>query len=186
MLILKKKEPAPLELPGGVVLMVRPVGQADWDVARARAVTNIAAAASAEEAAARYGFNQQKVADFVASDFRIGEAAIAIELGVEAIESWVGVGVSEDKPAPVSVEYIALFMNEWADEENSYASLFLSELRKRRAEERKEGNGSSVAPGGSGAAARNIATIAETSASPAPEAGAATAAKNAPKRKTRR
>lgn len=155
----------PVELPGGIRLWLRPVGQVDFDLAEGRVIEALARAADASDAAARYGFSAAKVQGFLAGGLRIGDAALAIELATELIARWEGLavdlatkeeaeqGLEKLEPAPLSLEYIILLMNEWADDGRSYASIFLGELRKRRNLKRSEGNVSGAAPDGIGAAA---------------------------------
>ena len=155
MLIITKRQPEPVRLPDGVVLHISRFSQVDWDAAENRVIANLARAKDSEEVSARYGLRPSQLESFAmpGGGVRIGDAALAIELGIDLIESWEGVGVelpkAEDAPpdappefkrAEVTPEHIVLVMNERADAHGSFASLFLAELRKRRSLGRAEGN----------------------------------------------
>ena len=175
MLILTQEEARkPIKLPGGVMLHCRPISKTDYDLAEGRVVSNLARAADGEEVAMRYGLTTARAQSFVDHDLRIGTAALAIELGIEAIQTWEGLGRQlplspEDQarqargesvekqfePAPVELPYIILLMNAWTEAGQSYADLFLQELRSRALPRLKEGKHYAASLSGSGAAAAN-------------------------------
>ena len=104
MINLKKQEGQTIELPGGAVLILRPVTTPSYEAARAVAERTVRELRETPEKAAELGFQAD---DFANDDTREGIylAHLIGELGVRHITAWEGIG-DDDGLAPVTPENI--------------------------------------------------------------------------------
>lgn len=149
-----------------VVVYIRPVGQADIDLALGAITTSIVKATDGAEALARYGFEGVGEArDVLQAASRVGNAMLAIELGIRHIERWEGVGLGDGEPAPVEAATVALLFNEWApgsdsDPVESYGSRFVRRVSGMPLLEPGAKKGSGASPDGNTGAAPHTARAA--------------------------
>lgn len=157
--------PATGEAPA-VVVHCRPVGQADIDLALGAVTASIVKASDGAEALVRYGFNiagdAREVLDAAS---RVGNAMLAIEVGIRHIERWDGVGLGDGEPAPVEAATVALLFNEWApatatEPVESYGSRFLRRINGLSLLEPGAKKGSGASPDGNTGAAPGTAAAA--------------------------
>lgn len=140
MVILRKRGNVRLELSAAVgdmpavAVIVSPIGQADIDVALGAVATGIVKAEDAFAPLARYGVSGgDNAADALRAALRLGDAMLAIELGIRHIVGWEGVGIDDETPAPVEPATVAMLFNEWApaagaDPRESYGSRFMRRI----------------------------------------------------------
>lgn len=149
-----------------VVVFARPVGQADIDLALGAVTASIVKASDGAEALTRYGFDLAGDArEVMQAAARVGNAMLAIELGLRHIERWEGVGLSDDAPAPVEPATVALLFNEWApasdgDPVESYGSRFMRRINGLSLLEPGAKKGSGASPDGNTGAAPPTAPVA--------------------------
>ncbi len=172
MVILRKRGAIRLELSAAsgdmpaVAVTIRPIGQADVDLATAAVSSSIVKAEEGDAILTRYGLDGAGgSAEAMRMALRIGNAMLAIELGIRHITGWEGVGTETGEAAPVEPGLIALLFNEWApasdsDPRESYASRFLRRINGLSILEPAAKKGSAVSPVGDGAAAETPANAA--------------------------
>lgn len=165
MVILVKRKTVAVELSAAteespaVVVHCRPAGQHDIDLALGAITAAIVKATDGAEALGRYGFDAAGDArDVLQAASRVGNAMLAIELGIRHIQAWDGVGLDGGEPAPVEPASIALLFNEWApasggDPVESYGARFLRRINGLSLLEPGAKKGSGASPDGNTGAA---------------------------------
>jgi hypothetical protein len=171
MLKLKRRGDIRIELPGGVAITAPPITADDIDLAEQAVRRRLGEAADAAEALARYGLSMGVDAVKIA---RVPDTLLAIELGIQKIKSWEGVGTDaeEDEAAPVEPGFVLTLFKEWipgaADIRRlNYGCAWLYAMLAKSTLERSAPKGSAASPGTSTAAAASNAGSAANLTPPA-------------------
>jgi hypothetical protein len=182
MLVLKKRQPIRVELPGGVVITSSAIDALDIDLARQTVFRRLGMAADAAEALARYGI---EASAFDAADegtglglYGVPETLLAIELAIRKKPTWEGVGTDGGEAAPCEPGFISLLFKEWVPgalpgEALNYGAAWLRAMLKHSTLEPGAPKGSAASPGSSTVEAAPTAGSAAKPATPAPLDGAA-------------
>lgn len=178
-----RKEPYWLDLPGGVRLQVRPLTTAVMAAAEAHAERLIRRLAQDRRDRIEAGLPFDGLPDLDNDDVRMGlaRALLARTLGVQGTIAWEGVVHPPDReggepePAELCDATVAQLM-----EIPVVARAFLARYTAPIDALISEGNASSAAPAGTGAAAPDTAHSAGSTTAPAPAASPAPAVSSAP------
>lgn len=181
MVILKKRGPIRLELSpetdeaNAVAVTITPISQANVDVAMGAITTGITRMEDSAAFLARYGVETgEHAADALRMALRVGDAMLAIELGIRHITAWEGVAIAGDggaeTTAPLDPAGVAMLFNEWApaapslvpgksEPRESYGARFMRRINALTTLEPGAKKGSGASPDGASGAAPTTAGV---------------------------
>lgn len=174
MVILRKRGSIRIELSPetpaahAVVVTIRPVGQADIDLALGAVTAGAVKLEDGASVSQRYGVDfGDTPAEVLRSALRLGNGMLAIELGIRHVVGWEGVMVEDETVAPVEPATIAMLFNEWApatakDPLESYGARFMRRINGLSILEPGAKKGSGVSPDTASAAAPKSAAAADS------------------------